>query len=570
MSVVNAASELANAGASAAPAPRERFERVWQLIETRLAALAEHANPILVKETRQALKSRQFVVTFLVVLAACWIVSFAGVAIIGPQIYYAAAGPEMLMAYYAILVFPLAVIVPYTAFRSLAAEQEENTYDLLSITTLTSKQIISGKLWSAVVQMLVFLSAVSPCIAFTFLLRGLDVLTLALLLAVAVFGCLGLSMIALFVGAASRVKHTQIVTSVALVLALFGAFASAVAIGVWAIEEGIPRQSEFWVFLLVLTTIYITSFGLLHAAAASQISFASENRSTPIRRWMMAQQACFIGGIAGMTYAFSGGLGQMTEVAAGVFMAAAGYWYVMGALMTAEWPHLSRRVQRSLPQSTIGRAFLSFFNPGPGAGYMFAVSNLTAAGLAALVLALYSAGGPNMSSMSFFDAAYVIVFGWSYVVGYLGLGRLVIGFLRRWMYVSLTAGFLFHVILVLAGVGIPLTIQMTSRFLRNNDYTLLQMSNAFWTLAELADHGPSSVQAPILLMIIPPLAIAVLLLNMRGVAAELRRHRVAAPQRVLEEEAALHPAPTPGPSNPWEVEDAEAGLRRLDPETPAG
>ena len=38
--------------------------------------------------------------------------------------------------YYAILAFPLAVVVPYAAFRSLAAEREDNTYDLLSITTL--------------------------------------------------------------------------------------------------------------------------------------------------------------------------------------------------------------------------------------------------------------------------------------------------------------------------------------------------------------------------------------------------------------------------------------------------
>ena len=81
---------------------------------------------------------------------------------------------------------------------------------------------------------------------------------------------------------------------------------------------------------------------------------------------------------------------------------------------------------------------------------------------------------------------------WAYVVGYLGLGRLVISVLRRWMFVSLTAGFLFHVILVLAGVGIPLTIQMTSRTLRNEGYTLLQMTNPFWThRASCSSHGPA-------------------------------------------------------------------------------
>ncbi len=532
------------------------WDRIWTAVETRLEALAEHANPILVKETRQALKSRQFVVTFLIVLVACWIVSFAGVALIGPQIYYAAAGSEMLLAYYAILAFPLALIVPYTAFRSLASETEENTYDLLSITTLTSQQIVNGKLWSAVVQMLVYLSAVSPCIAFTFLLRGVDALTLAMLLVMAILGCLGLSMISLFVGAAARVKHTQIVTSVGLVLALFGAFCGALGIASVLIYEGVPRDAEFWVVMFVLATIYATTFGLLRAAAAAQIAFASENRSTPLRRWMLAQQACFVGGLAGMAYAFSDNLRGLKEVSFVGFIMGAFYWYVMGALMTSEWPHLSRRVQRSLPQSTVGRAFLSFFNPGPGAGYMFAVANLTTLALIALFVSLVVsfAGGGAWPTLEV--AFYTIVLTWSYVVGYLGLGRLLINALRRWMYVSLTAGFLFHVILMMAGVGIPLTIQMTSRMLRNQGYTLLQMSNVFWTIEELGDHGADAVQAHILIFIVPTFAIAMLLANMRSVAAELRRHRVAPPVRVLEEEAVLHPAPTPGPSNPWEADDA--------------
>ncbi|MEM9659169.1 MAG: hypothetical protein AAF961_12480 [Planctomycetota bacterium] len=96
--------------------------------------MADRANPILVKETRQALKSRQFVVTFLVVLIACWVVTIGGVALIGPQIYYAASGPDMLVAYFCILAFPLAVVVPSqgmrlskAASRSCGAEQNTNS-----------------------------------------------------------------------------------------------------------------------------------------------------------------------------------------------------------------------------------------------------------------------------------------------------------------------------------------------------------------------------------------------------------------------------------------------------------
>ena len=82
-----------------------------------LVNLADRANPILVKETRQALKSRQFVVTFLIVLIACWIASFAVVSIVGPDVYFVAAGAQMLLVYAVILAFPLMLIVPYTAFR---------------------------------------------------------------------------------------------------------------------------------------------------------------------------------------------------------------------------------------------------------------------------------------------------------------------------------------------------------------------------------------------------------------------------------------------------------------------
>jgi len=547
-----------DAGAADAVRGGSWGSRVWEFIESRLVALTDRANPILVKETRQALKSRQFLVTFVIVLAACWIVSFAAVAMIGPQMYYAATGPMLFICYYAVLAFPLAVIVPYSAFRSLATEQEDNTYELLSITTLSSRQIITGKLWSSAVQMIVYLSAVSPCLAFTYLLRGIDVWMTALLLAIAVLGSLGLSMIALFIGAASRVKHTQIITSVALVLALFGAFWGAIGIAVGLSEESVPREPEFGAVVVIILTIYYTTFGLLHAAAAAQISFSSENRSTPVRRWMMAQQGALLGAAVGMLYAFATGAEEFAVAAVFTAVIGALYWTVMGALMTSEWPHLSRRVQRSLPQSTVGRTFLSLFNPGPGSGYLFAVSNLTAVLLAALGFAVY-AETRSSRFLRIDQTGAAIVLLWGYVVAYLGLGRIVIAWVRRWTFVSLTAGLLIHLLLVGAGVGIPLAIQTISRTLRNEGYTLLQMSNPFWTIVQLLDRGAGSLPTLTLVIVVPAFAAAMLLLNMKSIAAELLRHRVAPPTRVLEEEAELHPAPVPGPSNPWEAEEAVQG-----------
>lgn len=558
-------SEAATVGERTGSRP-SKWARGWNWIEGRLTAVAERANPILVKETRQALKSRQFTITFMVVLLLCWIASFVGIAWVGPQIYYAAAGPGMLAAYYTILILPLTLVVPFTAFRSLAAEQEENTFDLLSITTLSSRQIVTGKLTSALVQMVVYLSAVSPCIAFTFLLRGVDAIMVGMLLAVAVLGSVGLSMMALLVGAVARVRSTQVVISVALVLMLAGAGWGLWGIGIIIISEGsaIYRQSEFWLAAVVVLSIYITTFGLLHAAAAAQIAFVSENRSTPLRRWMMAQQACLCGWMAGLAYAVmeSSGMrpsnffGELVIVTATL---GAAYWFLMGAMMTGEWPHLSRRVQRSLPTNDAWRPFVSLLNPGPGAGYLFAVANLTMpllVALAALILADLVPGGRGSRSAE--SAVYYAIFAWSYVVAFLGFGRLIINALRQWIYVPMTAAFLIHVILLLTAIGVPTVVQMTSRELRNSGYTLWQMTNPVWTLAELASRGVDNVQGDILILILPTAAIIALLLNMRSVATELLLQKTPVPVRIIEDEAEIEAAAPHRPSSPWDLDEEPA------------
>lgn len=518
-----------------------------------LEKIADRANPILVKETRQALKSRQFIVTFLVVLIACWIASFAVVAIVGPDVYFVAAGAQMLLVYAVILSFPLMLIVPYSAFRSLAAEQEDNTYDLLSITTLTTGQIVSGKLASAIVQMLVFLSAVSPCIAFTFLLRGVDALTVAVLLGYLVLASLGLSILALLAGTFAKVRYSQVLVSVLLVLMLAGCFFLSIPMIGGFISEShyFLRSVWFWVGNLAFLTLYITTFALLHAAASAQIAFNSQNRSTPLRRIMFLQQACFLGWMA--VPVIDEGLKTLNVALFIATLCMGIYWYVMGTFLTSEWPHLSRRVQRSLPQSQLGRMFFTWLNPGPGTGFMFCVANLTllsAAGLILLTFAPAATRGINNEQIFFF---YTL--GWSYLVFYLGVGKLLISFARRFIFVSLTAGFLLHVILLLVGCGGPQILSyMSSSFRFGNDYTLLHLTNPIWTLIELLDKSPAAIEAWTVLLVMGPAALIVLLLNIRAVAIEIQYDRRSLPTRVAEDEAQLHPEPVAGPSNPWETE----------------
>jgi hypothetical protein len=522
----------------------------WGAFERLLVRAGDWLNPILVKETRQALKSFQFTITFVLVLVACWVVTIGGVAVIGPKIFYAAAGGTLLWWYYIVLAFPLAVVVPYAAFRSLASEREDNTYDLLSITTLKPRQIISGKLGSSIVQMAVYFSAITPCLAFTYLLRGIDVPTIVVLLVFTFFGSLGLSMVGILLATLSEQRFAQVFVSVAFVAFLLWIFYFAVLITTEVIRFSSSwiGDDEFWIATFAMATAYYTTFALAFFAAAGMITFTSENRSTPLRLCMLAQQAAWVGwmGYAWIYSDFENGVLLLMVIFGGV------YWYAMGTMLTAEKPVMSQRVKRRLPSNSLGRAFLTWLNPGPSSGYMFVVANTTALAVLCVIGVMASAFAPRAAGgwPGPDEVFYLLTIGWGYLVAYLGLGLIVVGLLRKFATVTMLASVLIHFLLVLAGSGIPTAIQMMSVELRFVEYSFLQITNPIWSMMHVADGGMT--EGHVLVIVVPAVAICVLLLNMRSVVRELQQVRIAPPARVAEDEAELHPPPPAMPTSPWD------------------
>jgi hypothetical protein len=441
--------------------------------------------------------------------------------------------------------------VPFAAFRSLASEREDNTYDLLSITALKPRQIISGKLGSSVVQMAVYFSVITPCIAFTYLLRGVDVPTILVLIGYTFFVSLGLSMVAILLATLSEQRFAQVFVSVSLVAFLLWAFAMSIfviGVGVVQFSYSFVGGDEFWIIVTALASFYVSTFALCFFAASGMITFATENRSTPLRICMLVQQAMWIGWMFFAWLSNNHDREMMMVLAA----FAGAYWYAMGALLTAEQRGLSQRVQRRLPKSFMGRVFLSWLNPGPASGYMFVVANATTIVLVCLLGVIGTeilGGGGGWPTSD--EVLYLLVVGWGYGVAYLGLGLLVTRLLRQFAVVNMVASVLIHTLIVLAGSGIPTVVQLMSVEMRYVDYSLIQITNPFWSLHHLADGGIPQYGTE-LILVVPAAAICILLLNMRSVVRELQAVRIAAPARVLEDEAALHPAPPTLPTNPWE------------------
>lgn len=525
--------------------PKTRVERLRSWLR-RLDQWAERTgdrlNPILVKEARQALKSHQFVVTFGLLLAAVWGWTMISVVMVGNG----AGTREVFAGYFMVLVVPLLVIVPFAAYRSLAAERDDGTFELVSITTLQSRQIVRGKLVSALLQAAVYFSVLAPCIAFTYLLREIDVIVIAISLYYSALLCVTLVALALLLATLSSSGPWQILTTLLLLAGLVW------GMGLWSmivlneLLDGLPPLSEeFWIFNGFLLTMAVTSWWVLLAAATSQLSFASDNRSTRLRVAMFTQHVLYVGWSAYIVAKFVPDRGEAPLLFAGWGVA---YWAFAAALMTGERPGLSPRVRRSLPQSVFGRMALSWFMPGSASGYVFAICNLLSlpAACALSFLVIDVSGDERLT----FRALFVVS---SYAVLYLGLGRLIILALRRVASFGVIVALLMQGLLLALGVLLPLLAHTLVHWNQPQMfYSFLQYPN--WAVSSLAaaEDGPLSlngIDAIAVLIGVPIAATVVLLLNLIAAGREVLERREVLPERVVEEERQLHPErhPTPLP-----------------------
>ena len=351
----------------------------------RMELASDWLNPILVKEARQALKGRVFAVTFISVLLLAWAWSIFGVALQSPGIYYAPGGSYMLMGYLVILALPLIVVVPFSAFRSMAAEREDGTFELVSITNLKPWQLITGKLTSAMLQILIYLSALAPCVAFTYFLRGVDIFMIVIVMIVGVLESLLLSALALLMAAQTRPQRMQNVASVVLLMLLVAAAFTTCSIEFGTLASGVTipiRDTRAWIVAAAVLTTWSCVFWLFILAAAAAVTFASDNRSSKLRTATLVTHAVWFGWMS-WTWQMAD---HEAEVIYMYLLPMSVFWWFCGSCSTGERTILTPRVRRSLPQSTLGRLFGMLFFPGRGLGYLFAVGNvLTMGGVSALI-----------------------------------------------------------------------------------------------------------------------------------------------------------------------------------------
>ena len=498
----------------------------WGRIDKAVERLTSVLNPILVKEARQSLKSRQFLITFFCLLAASCAWTIMGIVFNAPDVYFIPSGDSMMMGYFLILSVSMFAFVPLVAFRSLAAELDEGTYEMLAITRLSAWRIVSGKMNSAVLQMLIYFSAIVPCLAFCYLLRGIGLLTIILAVVIVFVIAMVLTALALVLSTLAQGRTLQTFLLVGLVaFIVIVEFACCISV----FEMVITEQWSGTFLGYFLSFAVAASFVVLFlAAAAARIAPVTENRSTRLRAILFVQQVIWL-----LTISYAAWeTGEFDWINYGLLYMGI-FWVLVGIFMCGETWELSPRVRRGLPATYGSRMLLSWWMPGPGTGFMFVVSTGVAGMVVLAVVGIIGiqtgvSVSPGVDTHPTVFAAMMI----GYLIGYLGMIRLLsMPFLKRFG-PSFVAPLVVAIIMIFLGVLVPSIIDVVFQGRVSNSYTALHASNWVWTWDECFSSSGLPTSVALLIVIAGGL---ILTLNLVLLFREFRARRIAVPLRVRQD-----------------------------------
>jgi hypothetical protein len=334
--------------------------------------LDDWLNPIVVRELRQAVKSR--IVLAVLALFLLLQLSIIGIFLVASEIgkgntgdLY--AGRAIFQVLQGILLGTCMVLIPAYAGVRLAAERSDTNVDLLFISTLRPRSIIAGKFLAAVVLILLVFSACAPFMTFTYLLRGIDISSIFIVLAVDFLAVLLGAQLALFLGSIPTTWGVKVFLGLFGLNCLGWLFGGAMGGSVALLELGIrPDSPEFWMTAAGLVTAVAAVAGLLLTWSVVIVSPPSFNRALPVRLYLLAAWLVTAGMAALLARYFH------TPMFLEIWMVPAALLF-SGQLLASinEREHWGMRVAQTIPRRSWLRLPAFLLYSGSAGGLLFAV-----------------------------------------------------------------------------------------------------------------------------------------------------------------------------------------------------
>lgn len=328
-------------------------------------------NPIFIREVRQALRSKGFTTSFIVVI-------ILALAITGGL--YAdnlddwttprrAMGPVLFQGMYGCLLLALVVVVPLNAFLAMSEEWNAATWEQLSLSGLSPMQIVRGRFFSAGVQGLLFSAGLMPFVAITLLMQGLDFVHVGFGLCLAVLSSVAFTFLAIAAGAFRGPKQMRIT-----LMAVYAGLLLLCGLGMLSFLDELTRNrirlgsdEFFWTAVTFgLTGLVLSIYGAFSAAALLTHPF--ENRSSSLRA--VTAGVMFIGALCvAWMYWDNPDSGGPYFIATGGLYA----FSILAALFSTELEPMSIRVRRSVSTNPVLALLSAPFLPGGGRGFLYQV-----------------------------------------------------------------------------------------------------------------------------------------------------------------------------------------------------
>ena len=368
----------------------------------------DRLNPLVVKEVRQGLRSRVFWVCFGLMLLACFMVSLSAFVSsrdngMTPQ------GQGFFFSFFFCLGVVHYFIIPYSAYRSLAREREDETWVLLVLTGLGPRKILRGKVASYLVQAGLYASAVGPFLLFSYYLNGIDLPTILVVLGLGAAWLVFLTVVAVCAATLADGRMGRALVHFLLLGTLGMSFIYTLMAAFFFSEQGYrfaTRDDDLLLFVGTSLWLMLSNAWLLFETAAARLSLTTENYARGPRLALVVQTALtalFALGIYVKLGFTSPGAFVALSVGGGVHLA------ITGLFVATDQDGQARTLRA-------GTRPWSLLRPGALRGFRLAVLLQLAWGAVCCALFAHlnaSPGSPhdtNLSAVMFAPALYAIIY----------------------------------------------------------------------------------------------------------------------------------------------------------------
>lgn len=336
----------------------------------RLENASDRLSPIVVKEVRQVVRGREFASAFAAILLAGLGIAFVGAtdALTGSGV----SGRWTFAALTVCLALLGLVVVPLGAFNALRTERMEQTLELITVTALSPRRVVVGKLLSQVVKLATFFAVMAPFIAMSFLLGGVDFVTILLSLVVlflwSTWVCALCLMLSTLLKSRAMSGAVFTIVAVGLFLLIGSILANTRMFSVSVAGPGASR--ELWLALGISTSFCLVSMINLVLLAEHRLSLPTDDKVTAVRLGFFAQFLL----IVAWTLPFANDPPRVQSNALEALGVFGGLQLMLVAWFTVtEDMVASRRVLLRMQRPSRWSALLAVFRPGGGRGAAYVV-----------------------------------------------------------------------------------------------------------------------------------------------------------------------------------------------------